>query len=299
MTYPAVKMEPNISRYVPTELQGYVSGGTVAIADIAITFPINKTMFRQIANNISATNAVKQLYREGAVKIYRGVLPVLGRQIVSKSLMFGNYEICRQKISNLYPQLNTTTVLFCAATFSGCSSDAMLTPFERIQILLQDSKQHTNYKNTWDAVIKLSKEHGVTELFRGGAAIACRGGMGTVLYFYFIENTKQLTASLIEDGKNTTSRKVELLSIAAGGAFRGAVIGCAVSTILFPFKTTITHMQLKIGGSFQSFRLVFLRIVKKRGFRNLYRGVRINSLRSAISWGVMTATYEIMAKLFH
>merc|ERR550539_797772 len=230
--------------------------------------------------------------------IYRGVLPVLGRQIASKGMMFGNYEVCRQKISNLYPQLNTTAVLFCAATFSGCS-EVILTPFERIQILLQDSKQHTNYKNTLDAVIKLYKEHGVTELFRGGAAIACRGGMGTVLYFYFIENTKQWTETLIEERKNTTSRKVKLLSTAAGGAARGAVIGCAVSTILFPFKPTITHMQLRIGGTFQSFRLVFLRIVKKRGFRNLYRGVRINSLRSAISWGVLTATYEIMAKIFH
>ena len=148
-------MDPKNSRHIPKEWREYVSGGAAAFANIAITFPLNKTMFRQMVHGISVTEAVKQLYHEGAVKLYRGALPPLGQQAVTRSLMFGNYALFTRKIRDSNPHLNPTTVLASAAFLAGCT-EAVLTPFERVQVLLQDSKQHANYTNTADALRKVS-----------------------------------------------------------------------------------------------------------------------------------------------
>ena len=148
-------MDPKNSRHIPKEWREYVSGGAAAFANIAITFPLNKTMFRQMVHGISVTEAVKQLYQEGAVKLYRGALPPLGQQAVTRSLMFGNYALFTRKIRDSNPHLNPRTVLASAAFLAGCT-EAVLTPFERVQVLLQDSKQHANYTNTADALRKVS-----------------------------------------------------------------------------------------------------------------------------------------------
>ena len=148
-------MEPKKIRYLPTEWREYASGGAAAVVNIAITFPLNKTMFRQMVHGISVTDAVKQLYHEGAVKLYRGALPPLGQQAVTRSLMFGNYALFTRRIRDYYPHLNPTTVLASAAFLAGCT-EALLTPFERVQVLLQDSKQHANYTNTADALRKVT-----------------------------------------------------------------------------------------------------------------------------------------------
>ena len=148
-------MEPNKPRYLPKEWREYASGGAAAVVNIAITFPLNKTMFRQMVHGISVTEAMKQLYHEGAAKLYRGALPPLSQQAVTRSLMFGNYALFTRRIRDCYPHLNPTTVLASAAFLAGCT-EALLTPFERVQVLLQDSKQHSNYTNTADALRKVS-----------------------------------------------------------------------------------------------------------------------------------------------
>ena len=149
------------SEMVPTknpvflpEWREYVSGGTAAVVNIAFTFPINKTMFRQMVHAIPVREAVKQLYKEGAKHLYRGALPPLGQQVVTRSLMFGNYALFTREIRDTYPSLNPITILASAAFLAGCT-EALLTPFERVQVLLQDKQQHANYNNTADALRKV------------------------------------------------------------------------------------------------------------------------------------------------
>jgi hypothetical protein len=153
------KMMPTKSRYIPNEWREYVSGGAAAVANITITFPLNKTMFRQMVHGISVTEAMKQLYHEGSVRLYRGALPPLGQQLVTRSLMFGNYALFSRKIRNSNPHINPNAVLVSAAFLAGCT-EALLTPFERVQVLLQDSKQHANYANTADALRKVRRING-------------------------------------------------------------------------------------------------------------------------------------------
>lgn len=78
-----------------------MSGWGAAVVNILVTFPINKTMFRQMVHGYSLKDALKQLKREGAVHLYRGVLPPLLQKSASSSIMFGTYSHYSRLISDL------------------------------------------------------------------------------------------------------------------------------------------------------------------------------------------------------
>ena len=53
------------------EWREYVAGWGSGIINIALTFPVNKTMFRQQLHGISAWESASQLRAEGLVSLYR------------------------------------------------------------------------------------------------------------------------------------------------------------------------------------------------------------------------------------
>ena len=69
-----------------------MSGWGAAVFNIFVTFPVNKTVFRQQVYGISMRDALKQLRAEGAIYIYRGILPPLLQKAACSSLMFGTYS---------------------------------------------------------------------------------------------------------------------------------------------------------------------------------------------------------------
>jgi len=267
---------------LPTEWKEYVCGGSAAIVNIAITFPLNKAMFRQNVHGISISETMKQLYSEGKFKLYRGALPPLGQQVVSRSLMFGNYAFFKRIISYYDDSLNPTLVLATAAFMAG-GTEALLTPFERVQVILQDSKQHRNYSSSIDALKKLLKYHGVSELYRGAKSIVIRNGTGTSLFFLEKEYSEKAFHRL---GLNS-----QYFNFINGG-----VIGAANSTMLYPMKGIIFHLQLKIGGKSLSAMHVINKLIRDRGVIGLWRGAQINCLRSFLSWGIVNSSYEFLHK---
>ena len=75
----------------PPEWREYVSGWGAAVVNILVTFPINKTMFRQMVHGYSTGEAMQQLKTEGAIYLYRGILPPLMQKSTSSAIMFGTY----------------------------------------------------------------------------------------------------------------------------------------------------------------------------------------------------------------
>ena len=85
---------------VPPEWREYVSGWGAAVFNIFVTFPVNKTVFRQVVYGISTKDALRQLKTEGAIYIYRGILPPLLQKSACSSLMFGTYAHYSRIISD-------------------------------------------------------------------------------------------------------------------------------------------------------------------------------------------------------
>lgn len=77
----------------------------------------------------------------------------------------------------------------------------------------------------------------------------------------------------------------------------GAVIGAFTSSIFYPLNVVKVIIQSKVGGSYDNWLVVMKEIYISRGsIRNVYKGLNMNCLRAAISWGIMNSAYENLRK---
>ena len=115
------------------------------------------------------------------VSLYRGILPPLLQKSVTTALMFGTYEQYRRVLMEAgHVSVTQTQSLVIAAFGAGCT-EALLTPFERVQTLMLDHRwargwdihKYTfdlrwsqQFRNTPHAFVSLYK-YGVKEYYRG------------------------------------------------------------------------------------------------------------------------------------
>lgn len=261
------------------EWREYLAGWGSGVINITLTFPVNKTMFRQQLHGITAMDALSQLKNEGLLNLYRGILPPLLQKSANTGLMFGSYEQYRRLL--LEQSFSPVSSLTTAAFFAGCT-EATLSPFERVQTLMLDQKYEGKFRNTPHAVSVLWSAYGFREYYRGLSAILLRNGPSNIIFFGVREPLRESLPSHLD----RLSLLADFLS--------GACLGAFISTVMYPINTTKTHMQKVLGGEFLSFRRVFLQLLKERGPRGMFRGVHINYTRSFMSWGIINMSYSIL-----
>lgn len=270
-------LPPAAAAPAQAEWREYFAGWGSGIVNICVTFPVNKTMFRQQLHGISALSAFKQLRSEGLLNLYRGILPPLLQKSASTALMFGSYEQYRRLL--LEQGINSNTSLVAAAFLAGCT-EALLTPFERIQTLMLDQKYSGQFRNTPHAFHSVYSSLGFREYYRGLTAILMRNGPSNIIFFSFRDN--------LRDSLPESMDRLGLLA----DFISGACLGAFISTVFYPVNTTKTHMQKTLGGEFQNFRSVFRLLLKERGAWGMFRGVHVNYTRSFMSWGIINMSYS-------
>lgn len=263
----------------------YLCGLCAAFTNIMVTFPIQKVLFRQQLHGLRTGEAVRQLRRDGLRTLYRGILPPLMQKTATMALMFGLYEDFSALLLShaRAPELLTRSA---AAALTG-TTEAVLTPFERVQTLLQDHRHHDKFTNTYQA-FKVLKAYGVREYYRGLVPILLRNGPSNVLFF-------GLRGPIKQHLPEATSYSSNMLNDFICGGLLGAVLGL----LFFPVNVIKTRMQAQIGGEFQSFSKVLAKIWLERDRKviHLFRGAHLNCHRSVLSWGIINATYEFLLKL--
>uniref|UniRef100_A0A3P8T9Q4 Solute carrier family 25 member 51b n=1 Tax=Amphiprion percula TaxID=161767 RepID=A0A3P8T9Q4_AMPPE len=267
----------------------YVCGSIAAFTNIVVTFPIQKVLFRQQLHGVLATEAVRQLQRDGLRNLYRGLLPPLLQKSTTVAIMFGLYEDFSRVLldrvgSSGVPELITRSF---AAALAG-TTEAILTPFERVQTLLQDHRHHGRFNNTAHTFRTLLSEYGVKECYRGLIPILLRNGPSNVLFF-------GLRGPIKEQLPEATSRFGHLvIDFVCGG-----VLGAGLGIMFYPLNVVKSRAQSQVGGAFQPCRQVLLTVWRERGgsLAKLFRGAHLNYHRSLLSWGIINATYELLLKL--
>ncbi|XP_073508001.1 mitochondrial nicotinamide adenine dinucleotide transporter SLC25A51 [Phyllobates terribilis] len=264
----------------------YVCGYCAAFTNIAVTFPIQKVLFRQQLYGLRIRDAIRQLEKDGIRNLYRGILPPLLQKTTTLALMFGLYEDFSSLLlrHNNAPELVTRSV---AAVLAG-TTEAFLTPFERVQTLLQDYKHHDRFTNTFQA-FKVLRPYGIGEYYRGLVPILVRNGPSNAIFFSLRTPIKQC----LPEAKTSSAH---VLNDFICGGLLGAMLGI----LFFPINVVKARMQSQIGGEFTSFGKVFMTIwtERDRKLTHLFRGALLNSNRSVLSWGIINATYELLLKLF-
>lgn len=264
----------------------FVCGWGAAFVNISLTFPINKVMFRQQLYGVKTGRAIQQLRKEGLTHIYRGLLPPLLQKTTSMSLMFGLYFEFQRQIHHYGPTVPETVVKSTSAMLAG-TVEALLTPFERVQVLMQDRNYHNQYKHTVHAFRDIRVKFGITEFYRGLSAILLRNGPSNVFFFLGRDFLRERYADVESTGERV------LLDFASG-----AVLGALISTVFYPVNVVKVRMQCKVGGDFMHMMTAFQLILQERNYsvKKLFRGVHINYTRAVVSWGIANATYEYLIK---
>jgi len=278
-----------LSSNPPTDrAKHFVCGAGSQLVNIAITFPINKIMFRQQLYGFRTDKALKQLRREGFLNLYRGLIPPLFQKASSASLMFGLYHQWFDILANDY-SVAPFVATFAASMIAG-SFEATLTPFERIQTLLLDPKHHNTFRNTYHAFTSLHVNYGMPEYFRGITAVLLRNGPSNFVFFTLRSPVKRCLPAA---DKSTVHNSLN-------DFISGALIGALCSTLSYPINVVKTRMQSNLGGEFFSVSETFKVIFKERSYslRKLYRGCHINLARSFLSWGIINASYELLMNVF-
>lgn len=280
----------------------YMCGMGAAVGAVLVTFPINKLMFRQSLWGIDAFDGMRQLYKEGFLALYRGCLPPVIIKSVSASVMFGTFRQYEHWLVNhplMRPRYkaNEMRTIFVASMMSG-STEAILTPFERVQCILQDGRLNNKYENTRDAFVKL-RGYGIAEYYRGLSAVLLRNGPSTFLYFGFKDRLKDIL--LPSDSwlysLMGSSHKIEV----ARNFASGALLGCTISTLSYPLNVIRIKMMIQDVGSrhMSIFRAAFDLYRERAGeARLMFVGIHANLARSFIYWGSITVFHEMLQKYF-
>uniref|UniRef100_A0AAQ4PYG4 Solute carrier family 25 member 51b n=1 Tax=Gasterosteus aculeatus aculeatus TaxID=481459 RepID=A0AAQ4PYG4_GASAC len=251
----------------------YVCGSVAAFTNIMLTFPLQKLLFRQQLHGVLATEAVRQLQRDGLRNLYRGLLPPLVQKSTTVAIMFGLYEdfsrvLLDRADGSGVPELVTRSF---AAALAG-TAEAFLAPFERVQTLLQDHRHHGRFNNTVHTFRTLLTEHGVRD---------------NVLFF-------GLRGPIKEQLPEASSRAGHMVNDFVCGGLLGAALGI----MFYPLNVVKSRAQSQVGGAFQPCREVLLTVWRERGgsVAMLFRGAHLNYHRSLLSWGIINATYELLLK---
>ncbi|KAL7298658.1 hypothetical protein TKK_0008423 [Trichogramma kaykai] len=263
------------------DAQEFFCGVGSALINVTVTYPVNKIIFRQILENISAAGAFRQLSKEGPRLLYRGMLPPLCQKTISLSLMFSIYEGCKERLYFLTNDRATASL--CAAFFAG-TVEAAFMPLERVQTLLQDWRYHNKFKNTPQAFSLLLRQYGLAECYRGLVPIIFRNGLSNIFFFSL---------------RNQAMQYIDKENSMLANFMTGAVIGGITSTVFYPMNVIKIHMQSKIGGDFEKFTKCCkeVYISRDRKLSSFYKGVQLNFVRSFISWGVINASYYALKQL--
>lgn len=266
----------------------FVCGWGAALVNISVTFPINKVMFRQQLYGISTARALRQIHKEGLTHIYRGFSAPLLQKTTSMSLMFGFYYEFQRDLHTMFPHVWSPVNKSVAALLAG-TCEAILTPFERVQVLMQDRTYNQHYGNTFHAFKEIWQTQGFKEFYRGQTAILLRNGPSNVLFFLGRDYLY-----LAYPKVDTPSQNLLLDFIS------GACLGAFLSSLCYPLNVVKVRMQSKVGGEFVKLVPTFKMILKERDYsvRKMFRGLHINYTRSFLSWGIVNATYEFLIKQF-
>jgi len=279
----------------------FLCGFSAAFIETCVTYPIHKTIFRQQVHGIYANQAVRQIASEGPRYLYRGLLPPLLLKTSSRSVMFGMYEQY-QHLFDCEPattpdgQFAFTRWHALAAFLSG-TTEALMCPFERVQVLLQSSKYHSKFRNTGHALVEL-KAYGFREYYRGASSVVMRNGPSNVIFFMLRDPLRRLF-----EGRNLPSSQTSASAPTVynrrrlfASMFSGGILGACISTTFYPFNVIRARQMVELGtphlSVFKVARIIWLE--RDRSIRAVFRGVQLNFTRSMTTWALTNTIYDLL-----
>jgi len=242
--------------------KNFVNGWIAGVSAILVSHPIDT-----IKTNIQEKKLVDLKFKS----LYRGLsAPLIGVGL-EKALVFGTFE----------STIKYTKCDVVSGALAGLTASFIVTPFERIKILLQTNQQITK------TMFKPSF------LFQGLSATFYRETPGFAIYFATYNYLKDVRNRIFLGYCNDERNVPDLTSMEAFTF--GALAGSTAWVFIYPQDRIKTHVQaLKerklgfIGG--------FKEILQDGGYRGLYRGFHFALMRAIPLHATAFMTMEFCKK---
>ncbi|CAH1426476.1 unnamed protein product [Lactuca virosa] len=226
---------------------------------------------------------------EGWTGLFRGNLVNVIRVAPSKAIELFAYDTVKKSLApkpgeKSKPRIPESLI---AGAVAGISSTICTYPLELLKTRL--TVQRGVYKNLVDAFLKIVKEEGPAELYRGLTPSL----IGVVPYAatnYFAYDTLRKTYKKM-------LKKDEIGNIAT--LLIGSAAGAISSSATFPLEVARKHMQAGAvnGRVYNNMLHALLTILEKEGVGGLYRGLGPSCIKIVPAAGISFMCYEACKKI--
>jgi solute carrier family 25 phosphate transporter 23/24/25/41 len=280
-------------------LCGIIAGGIAGTA--IVPFEIVKTRVLAGQGGHTTAQVVNQVaHVEGAGSVMKGGVVIgIVRQALEKGVQFTTYELVKKREENRHmkdpkvlPLPHRIPIATLAGAVAGVTSALVTYPFQSLgdRLILNAEA----YKGLTDALMKVGRTEGWSEIFRGITPTLLRMVPSAAASFYTYETLKE--RYLGSKGKRDLDTWASL-SI-------GAVAGAVASTLTYPLQVAQKEINMSaipkeaVGMNYQNVFEALSGIVKKEGIGGLYRGLPIELVEivpyTALSFAVYEAAKRVL-----
>lgn len=242
------------------------------------------------------TVGVKIVQQEGVAALFSGVSATILRQTLYSTTRMGLYDILKKKWTDPKTKNLPLTSKIGAGLIAGAIGAAVGNPADVAMVRMQaDGRlppaQRRNYKSVIDAITQMSKNEGITSLWRGSSLTVNRAMLVTASQLASYDQIKEtiLEKGLMRDGLGTHVTA----SFAAG--FVAAVASNPVDVI----KTRVMNMKVEAGAEppYKGAIDCVVKTIKAEGPLALYKGFIPTISRQGPFTVVLFVTLEQVRKL--
>lgn len=268
MSYNIVKMSNQ--KTVPTSIN-FLFGGTAGMAATCVVQPLDliKNRMQLSGTKTSTINVISSILKnEGALALYAGLSAGLLRQASYTTTRLGTYEWLSQLISkDSQPNFIMKVLIGCTA---GCVGAFVGTPAEVALIrMTADGRlpiaERRNYKNAFNALVRIVKEEGFLALWRGTIPTMGRAMVVNAAQLASYSQSKEMLLNTGYFENNITLHFVSSM-----------ISGLVTTTASMPVdiaKTRIQNMKIVDGKpEFRGAVDVIIQVCRNEGIFSLWKG---------------------------
>jgi solute carrier family 25 carnitine/acylcarnitine transporter 20/29 len=293
--------------YISPSIASLMSGSIAGAIGVGVAFPLDtlKTKSQVLAqkqkdtsiqantdgslmfessdvSNLNMFQLIVYVYRqEGLNGFFGGVKGMMAGQAIIKSVAFSANSSALLFLQETYP-ISPTSSLLLAACFSGFVTSFLVTPIERIKILMQSNS--SKYKNEIDClkvIIKNDKQGIIGVMKKGLGPTLAREVPSYGIYFLIYGLLMQLPIA------------TEL------GTFAPLVFGALTGMLswlpVYPVDVVKTLIQANDGTEESSSAIdVSIQLFQDRGIGAFFDGITPKMLRAAVNHSVTFFIYDFI-----
>uniref|UniRef100_A0A5B6ZC65 Mitochondrial uncoupling protein 5-like n=1 Tax=Davidia involucrata TaxID=16924 RepID=A0A5B6ZC65_DAVIN len=239
---------------------------------------------------------IRIVQQDGAVALFSGVSATILRQTLYSTTRMGLYDILKQKWTDPGTGKMPLVRKIGAGLFAGGVGAAVGNPADVAMVRMQadgrlPAAQRRNYRSVVDAISQMTKNEGITSLWRGSSLTVNRAMLVTASQLASYDQIKEtiLDKGLMKDGLGTHVTS----SFAAG--FVAAVASNPVDVI----KTRVMNMKVEPGKAppYSGAVDCAMKTIRAEGPMALYKGFIPTISRQGPFTVVLFVTLEQVRKL--